>query len=397
MHVLRPYFAVLRTPGALAFSSVGAFARLPISMVGLGTVLLISLTRGSYALAGGLSALMALSQAAVGPFMARWTDRHGQHRTAPPLICIQVTCLLLFAVAATAMAPIWVLAILAALGGAAAPSFGNYVRARWSYALNDRDLLHTAFAYESIIDEIVFILGPPLATALAISVMPSAALVVSAALIGTFGLWLATMRGTEPPPAPAIAGPRRPVLAMRGMAVLTGSFIMVGAVFGSFEVVTVAFAEEHGVRPYTGALLGAYALGSMISGIAIGGRRAARRPHRRYLIALVALALGTAPLMIVPNAALLGVAAFLAGMAVSPVIITGFSLVEMIVPEGRLTEGLMWPNSGMAVGLAGASALAGWVIDTYDAHTAYAVTAGAAALAASLGVIGYRTLIPQQG
>ena len=39
-----------------------------------------------------------------------------------------------------------------------------------------------------------------------------------------------------------------------------------GSVFGSSEVVTVAFAAEYDVRGWTGLLLALYALGSGIAG-----------------------------------------------------------------------------------------------------------------------------------
>ena len=38
----KPYVEVLRLPGALGFSSTGFVARMPMSMFGLGTVLLIA-------------------------------------------------------------------------------------------------------------------------------------------------------------------------------------------------------------------------------------------------------------------------------------------------------------------------------------------------------------------
>ena len=50
--MLTSYRRILARPGALHFSMAGLFARLPISMVGLGIVLLVSAATGSYGLAG---------------------------------------------------------------------------------------------------------------------------------------------------------------------------------------------------------------------------------------------------------------------------------------------------------------------------------------------------------
>ena len=54
--MLTPYRRVLAVPGALAFSLTGLVARLPISMVSLGIVILVSTRSGSYRLAGGVAA-----------------------------------------------------------------------------------------------------------------------------------------------------------------------------------------------------------------------------------------------------------------------------------------------------------------------------------------------------
>ena len=62
--MLDSYARVLRRPGALAFSAAGLVARLPISMVGLGIVLLVEERTGSYGLAGTVSAVFVLAEAA---------------------------------------------------------------------------------------------------------------------------------------------------------------------------------------------------------------------------------------------------------------------------------------------------------------------------------------------
>ena len=55
------YGRVLRYPGALRFCATGLVARLPISMVGLGVVLLVERATGSYGLAGAVSAVYLLA------------------------------------------------------------------------------------------------------------------------------------------------------------------------------------------------------------------------------------------------------------------------------------------------------------------------------------------------
>ena len=45
---------------------------------------------------------------------------------------------------------------------------------------------------------------------------------------------------------------------------------MLGVLFGGVEVATVAFAEELGAKAAAGPLLGVFALGSLLSGVATG-------------------------------------------------------------------------------------------------------------------------------
>jgi MFS family permease len=84
--MLTTYRRVLALPGALWFSMSGLLARLPISMVSLGIVLLVSGRTGSYSLAGSISAAYLLSNAAFAVPQARLIDRLGQGRVLPACV-----------------------------------------------------------------------------------------------------------------------------------------------------------------------------------------------------------------------------------------------------------------------------------------------------------------------
>ena len=60
---------------------------------------------------------------------------------------------------------------------------------------------------------------------------------------------------------------------------------------------------------------------------------------------------------------LLAVVMFFAGLAISPTLIAGFSLVEAEVPASRLTEGLAWISTALNIGVSIGAAVAGPVID----------------------------------
>ena len=71
---LRPYAEIFEIPGAWRFSVAGVIGRMPMSMFGLGTVLLISAATGKYGVAGAVSAVGSLGYAFASPRMARLMD-----------------------------------------------------------------------------------------------------------------------------------------------------------------------------------------------------------------------------------------------------------------------------------------------------------------------------------
>ena len=104
-------------------------------------------------------------------------------------------------------------------------------------------------------------------------------------------------------------------------------------------------------------------------------------PLQRQLLAFAGLmAISTIPFPLLRSPWALGVQCLLAGLAVSPVMINGFALVERLVPNKRMTEGLVWANTGILLGIAVAAALAGKVVDESGASTAYWICVASATL-----------------
>ncbi|MTD17396.1 MFS transporter [Nakamurella sp. YIM 132087] len=388
-----PYFQVLRRPGAFRFSAAGLLARMQLSMAGLGAVMLLSVERGSYAIAGSVSALYALSAAAVSPQLSRLIDVLGQRRIVPWQLVVHVPAIFAMVAVAVFTPLTWPIFVLAVIAGASQPSIGSLVRTRWSAMLRGTPELRTAFAWESLLDEVVFIAGPPLATIVALQLFPSAALILAVTLLTVGSLLLLTQRGTEPAPSGrAKARGGRPAILLPGVAGITGVFVLLGAIFGSFEVTTVAFAREAGASSVAGLLLALYAAGSLFGGLVFGVLRLRASLRTQFVVGVVVLAVITSPMPFLESTVLLGIGLFVAGLACSPVLITGTSLVERIVPEHRLTEAISWTSSGMAMGIAVATPLAGLVIDSAGASVAYWVTSGSAILASLLALLVLRSL-----
>jgi MFS family permease len=395
--VLTTYRRALSLPGAWQFSASGFVARLPIAMTGLGIVLLITAQTGSYALAGLLGAAFQVSAAGGSLLTSRWSDRVGQHRTLPLLIAVNAVGLVAFVLTVQAGLPVPLQALTVAVAGGAQPAIGSMVRARWAHAAPDAARLRSGFALESIVDELIFTIGPLLTALLAVQVSLPLPLIVAAVLGVVGGLALASLKGTEPPatgstPAEGGASQRRSALSLPGMAYMVLASVGVGGVFGAYELAVVAFTRNAGQAGASGLVLGLWAAGSALGGIAFGAQHWRRPLPQQVLILTGALTIVLLPAPFLPSVAVLSVATFVAGVTVAPALIAIFSLTERLVPPALLTEGLTWTNSGMAMGFSLGTSVSGWVIDSAGTSWAFALPVLSAGGAFATVAMGQRSL-----
>jgi predicted MFS family arabinose efflux permease len=316
-------------------------------------------------------------------------DRRGQSAVLRVAMVAFLASGLAFTAVVVADGPRWSWFVLAAAVGASMPSIGSMVRARWAHAL-DAEGRQTAFAFESVVDEVVFVVGPPLVTVLATLVSPPAGFLTGLLLGVGGGLWLSWLRTTEPPVHPPETGRRSRWSAALSPAVLvvSASYLAVGMVFGAMDVVVVAFAEEEGAPALAGLALSVYAGGSLIAGLAYGLIRLPGTLAARFVVCAVFFGVAAQTLLAVRNLVVLVPAVFVAGLAIAPVLVAGMSLVETRVPRSALTEALAWTTTGLALGVTVGSALTGSAVDAWGAEAAFVVPTVAAAAAGVLALAG---------
>ncbi|MFE2637671.1 MFS transporter [Streptomyces scopuliridis] len=394
------YHAIFAAPGTKGFSAAGLIGRMPLAMMGIGIVTMVSQLTGRYGLAGALSATLAMSAALLGPQISRLVDRHGQRRILRPATLVAVTSVAGLLVCAQQSAPDWTLFVFAA-GAGSVPSLGAMVRARWAaiYRGSPREL-HTAYAWESIIDEVCFIFGPIVSIGLSTAWFPEAGPLLAAVFLVVGVVWLTAQRATEPVPQPREQHTGGSALRSPGLRVLVATFVATGAIFGAVDVVTVAFAEERGHKAAASLVLAVYALGSCLAGVVFGLLHLTGPPARRWLVGICVMAVSMIPLQLAGNLPFLAVALFVAGLSVAPTMVTTMALVEAHVPRTKLTEGMTWTTTGLAIGVALGSSAAGWVVDAAGAEAGYGVPVAAGAAAAVVAFLGYRRLrgpVPSRG
>jgi predicted MFS family arabinose efflux permease len=350
----------------------------------IGIVLLVTGVGRSYGLAGTLSAAYLLAAAALAIPQARLVDRLGQVRVLTVAALVFAVAMTGFVAVMQSRGPLWATFACVVVAGAAVPQVGSSVRTRWSHVLVERAQIDTAYALESSVDEVVFMTGPILVTVIATAWSPVAALGTAIAL-GTAGtLFFALQRSTAPVPTPRARGARLERLQMSVMVPVCLVGLALGTLFGAAEVSTVAFASARGLRGYAGLLLALWATGSLIAGVVTGVVQWRISPSARLRRGAVGMFVAMIPLSVIGSMWVMGAWLFVAGFAIAPTIVAMLSLVEQSVPPTRLTEGIAIVETAFVTGIAPGAALAGHLIDSHGASTAYLVSLAAGLVAAAL-------------
>jgi MFS family permease len=380
--VANPYLQVLRTPHALPMVFAAFIGRLPLSMVGLGSVLLVASETGSYGLGGAVAAAGAVTTAIAGPVLGRWADTHGQRRVLLPVLAVFVVSGVSFLFAVRQDWPLWTVFVSAGLAGACIPPVSSMIRVRWTHLLRGSHRLPTALAMESVVDEFVFIVGPVLVTFLSTTGHATSGVVTAFTLAAVGSLLFAAQRRTEPPPAPHEHRNGPSAMRTSGLRVLFVVGAAVGAILGCLEVGLVAFADEVGAKSMSGVLIAGLALGSMVSGIGWGTVHWRLPLRRRLAGVLVLLTVLSIPLFLVRDIWVMVPFVILAGIAVSPSLISSFTLAEVLVPRAAVTEAFTWIGTALGLGVAVGASASGKLVDVSGANTAFLVATAAAGIAA---------------
>ncbi|MEU2745535.1 MFS transporter [Streptomyces collinus] len=377
------YGRLLRTRGAWTFLLPGFAARQPFAMLTISIVLLVQHTTGSYGAAGAAAAVTGVSMALFAPYSGRLADRYGQRAVLVPGVLLHAVSGLTLTALALLDAPLWAVFAAAVPTGASVPQVGPMVRARWGVKLKDSPLMTTAAAFESVTDELTFVVGPLLATALCTAVDPAAGLVTEASLTLVGGLLFAAQKGTQP--SVATGGHARvehaSALRVPGVRVLIVTFLGIGTVFGGMQVSLAAFTESIGEPGLNGVLYGVFAAGNMLSGVVCGAIAWKAAPQRRLVIGYAALALAASGLWAAHSVPVLAGLGLLVGMCIAPALITGYTLVDSLVPAGARTEAFTWLTGAVALGQAAAVTVAGQLEDRFWSGAGFLVPTGGTVLA----------------
>jgi predicted MFS family arabinose efflux permease len=364
------YTQILRRPGIAVITAATLLGRLPIGISGLAILLYVREVTGSFAAAGVATGALALGSAAGAPFQGRLVDRRGVEMLVSLAFVHGCGLLLVWALGA-AGAPGGALAASAFLTGASLPPLSSVLRGRWPSLLADAPhLVKSAYALDSVLIQIVFVVGPLLTTAIVALSGPEYALAVSAAaVLGGTTLLVGGLRGKPEPQRPDADTPALGLgaLAAPGLRTLVLASVPLGFCFGTIQVVLPAFSDSHGARELSGVLIAVWAASSGAAGLLYGARPPRGRSIETVHVCFaLLLPLGCATLLAAGSPLAMALLVPLAGAPIAPLVASRNELVERVAPRGTATEAFAWPLTALVAGVSVGASVAGSLTEAHS-------------------------------
>jgi MFS family permease len=385
------YRELLTTPGATGLVLASSIARLPQAMIGIGIITMLVEQTGVYWLAGAVAGTFTLANALLGPYISKLVDQRGQSRVLPVVTVFSIVMLLALIIAVYIRAPAAWLFILAALSGTM-PSMPSMIRARWTQLFRGKPQLHTAFSLDTVLTEMAYIVGPPLAIGLSVSFFAEAGPLVAVGLLAIGVTAFVLQRQTEPKVVVGHSSHAGSTLLIPGVRTIVLALLAMGVIGGAIDVAVVAFANAQGWPASATFILAAYAFGSLVAGLTFGAMRVSLAIEKQFLIGILVTAFTGVLPVFATDVYVLTAALFIAGISFAPTMVVVMKMGTIIIPPSRITEGLTWMTTGISVGVALGGMLAGMVIDAFGARAGFAVAIGAGLMMVVVVRVGLRTL-----
>ncbi|MFF2652305.1 MFS transporter [Streptomyces sp. NPDC058045] len=390
------YAEILRARHAARLLTGTLVGRLPNATAAIAIVLFTRAEGGTYSLAGALAAVYGVANAVGQPLLGRLVDLHGQPRVQLPAALASALGAVVFA--AVGLQPLPVAYAAVGVAGLFTPPLEGGLRALWPSILPREGQVHVAYAMDAVAQEVMFTVGPLLVTVCAALWSPGWALVVLNA-VGVLGALSVVV---SPPSRAWRSAPREAhwlgALRSRGLLVLLGAFLFVGTALGSITVAAISYADGRGGDAVYGWLMAALGLGALVGGAVYGARRWAGAPEPRLRVLVLLLAVGYAPLPLMPGPAGMVALAAVAGVFLAPAVACAFLVVDRHAPRGTVTEAFSWLVTTFTVGASLGTAVAGPVVEWGGARWGFAVPVASGVAAAAVLLVAGRVLrVPPAG
>jgi MFS family permease len=365
---VEPYRRVLAIRGVRALMLVGLLARIPVVAIGLTLTLHVVTTMKLGFLQAGLVGAASTGGVAIGaPVAGRFVDRYGLR----PVVAVCTAGELLFWSCA-AFLPYWPLVAAGLINGVLSLPVFSLVR-QCLAAVVPAERHRTAFALDSMLIEVSYMVGPAVAVAATNAVGSRWTMaIVGAGLVGS-GVALLTLnpptRGADEPAVTGAAVPRRQWLTPALLALLGITFAAT-LVLGATELSLVAVLKADAATRWTGVAVASLSLSSLIGGFVYGGLSRGFSPA----LLVGGMAALTLPVGLAAPWPLLCLALVPAGLLCAPALSTTIDAVNRQVPATARGEAVGLHSTALTLGLAASGPIAGFLIDDWGTRWSFALT-----------------------
>lgn len=358
------YSALFRAPGFLRVITSQLYARFPFGMMTLAFVMHIQHVHHSYAVAGLALGADTIGAAISGPVLGRLLGKYGTTR-----VLITTATIGAMAIAGIGLfdAPPVAMIAMALVVGLTSPPIQTAARTIYPTLVKKKDL-PAVYSLDATSQELIWVIGPVLATVLAAQVNTSFVVVLMSVIQVTGAIWFCSNKEVS---HMVIPSPNR-----RMGGVLTNKVVLTTAILGllliggfsGVEVGTVAVVP----KTLAGVVIGALSLGSIVGGLALGNR-VKNRWSLSWLLSLILV--GYLMLWVAPtNAIWISICLFVAGVGVAPSLGILGAAIASNLKAGDAAEANGWASTGQLMGYSAGAALSGIAIDSVSDTSAFLVS-----------------------
>lgn len=356
--------------------------RMPTAMTVIGVLTLVTSVTGSVGQAGFASAALAIATGIANPTIGRLTDTYGQRLPLAIIAPINIAALLAMVLTIDSATPLWLTMALSALIGATTIPLGALARVRWYPLATKPYQISSALSWESVADEMSFVLGPAAVGILASQLSPKAPLIIAAIIVASCVIPFAFSRFSVGP-AVHRDGDSAPSIARVLRCVVTPLAAMgaLGMFFGSMQTSVTAFAQASGNEGNAGIIYATMGLGAAITALASVALPASLTMARRIIAGGISVAFGALACIVAPNDVVLAAAVFATGLGIGPASVAIFTLAGERAPRGGDAVAVTALGSVNVLGVAVCSSITGQVVER-SVSGGFAIAASCALLMA---------------
>jgi len=344
-------------------------ARVSYGMVALSIFFKTEQTTGSVALAGLAIGINSLAGAATAGLRGSLMDRFGQKWPLRIFVPGYASMMLIL----NTMQDKNAILIAAFIMGISAPPINLSVRPLWKMVV-PQDYLRTAYAVDTSVMSTAGVLGPVIATSLALSSHPGSALNVAAAMMLIGGGSLALTKVSRSWIPEKKEADHTSIWRNRAMQLLMVEGCFIGFGWGVFDVAVPAFATLENVPHRTAWIFTAMGVANIVGGL-LGGlvskKVSALKAMRLTYFVWIFISI---PIVFTYPGWSMAVAGAFLGLIGGTIQVFYWEVMEAVRPKGSAVGmmGWIWTVEGTLMSIGAAAG--GWIAETYSPRFAMSIT-----------------------